>query len=70
MGTYLITEINEHPLSGDSEIREHPLGGDSLEDGEPPLWYGSCGLYMQSSGLLLNAILAGVRAKWEWEFSS
>ena len=36
MGTYLITEINEHPLSGDSEIREHPLGGDSLEDGEPP----------------------------------
>ena len=46
-----------------NETYPYSLSGASLESEQPNWWYGSCGLYISASGILLNAILAGFRAQ-------
>ena len=50
-----------------SETYPYSLSGASLESEQPNWWYGSCGLYISASGILLNAILVGVRAQWQFK---
>ena len=50
-----------------SETYPYSLSGASLESQQPNWWYGSIGLYISASGILLNAILVGVRAQWQFK---